>query len=665
MFRKYRSLSFYLLVILSAAFLAAQVQAQSDLQKDLGAELKNYSLIRLDMSAAREAAGQTRSLTLQAAGRDYNLELAPNDLRSPRYRAEETGPVGVREVPFGGVNTFKGKVAGDSGSVVRLFVDGSKIEGYFFTGGDKFFVEPASHFSRSAQPDDLVVYKAEDMLHPVNFHCDQHVQQKIAAGEKLVAAQMVPDVISFRVIELATEADFEYVSATGNSVATNADIFNAINMVEGVYENELGITFDIVFQHTWATADPYSAANTDGLLRAFQAYWNANYPTTQVPRDATHLWTAKSYAMSQGYAFIDVICNNPNAAYGLSGKLDWVPAKYEITAHEIGHNLGAQHAEVADGCGNTLMNAQLTTNTPFTFCSLSRSQIANHVAVSGACMSARNSVATRFDFDGDAKADISLFRPATGVWFILNSGNSSFSIFQFGQSGDKPVADDYDGDGKTDAALYRSGGWFRLKSSTGTVDGIGFGLASDIAAPADYDGDGKADVAVFRPSEGRWYIYPTTTSVFYVVQFGTNGDVPVPADYEGDGKADVNLFRPATGVWYRLNSSNGAFTAMQFGSPGDQPQLGDFDRDGRSDQVIYRPSSGSWYVFFSTTNNFGGIGFGIAGDIPVPADYDGDGKTDFAVFRPSNGNWYKLQSQDNGFYVYQFGNGADIPAPAR
>ena len=189
---------------------------------------------------------------------------------------------------------------------------------------------------------------------------------------------------------------------------TNADILNSINMVEGVYEDELGITFSVVFQHTWATADPYSGTGVDSLLRSVQAYWNVNYPAAQNPRDTMHLWTGKSYALSQGYAFIDVICNHPESAYGLSGKLEWVPAKYEITAHEIGHNLGAVHGEAADGCADTLMNAQLTTSTPFVFCSVSIGQIQSHVSASGGCLSSRNDAATRFDFDGDSKADIGL-----------------------------------------------------------------------------------------------------------------------------------------------------------------------------------------------------------------------------------------------------------------
>lgn len=665
MFRKHRSL-FLRFIFLSLAFFAFQsVSAQSNnLQADLSSELRKFTLVKLDPGTAREAAA-SRTFNIKAEEGDYSLVLTANDLRSPRYRAEETVPDGVKAVPFGGVNTYKGKVAGDDASSVRLFIDGDKIEGYFFTGGDRFFIEPASHFSRSAQADDLVVYRMEDILHPASLNYESHVPEKMEAGMKFVAPEMVPEVAGFRVIELATDADFEFVSSMGGSLTTNADVLNSINMVEGVYENQLGITFDIVFQHTWSTGDPYTASNPDGLVRAFQAYWNANYPVAQVPRDTAHLWTAKSYASSQGYAFIDVICNRPESAYGMTGKLEWVPAKYMITAHEIGHNLGATHVEAAQSCADTLMNAQISTVTPFIFCAESRNQILAHVSASGGCLSTRSSAPTRFDFDGDGKADIGIFRPSNGVWFISNSGNSSFSIFQFGQGGDKPVAADYDGDGKTDAALYRNGGWFRLKSSTGTVDGIGFGLANDIPAPGDFDGDGKADVAVYRPVTGQWYIFPTGASAFNVVQFGIAEDVPVPGDFDGDGKADVNVFRPSSGVWYRLNSRDGAFVVNQFGAAGDKPQAGDFDGDGRADLAIYRPSNGGWYTVNSGTGTVKGVIFGLPTDIPVPADFDGDGKADVAVFRPSDGNWYRLNSGDGGFVVYQFGNSTDVPASAR
>ena len=89
--------------------------------------------------------------------------------------------------------------------------------------------------------------------------------------------------------------------------------------------------------------------------------------------------------------------------------------------------------------------------------------------------------------------------------------------------------------------------------------GVTFGFGTDLLVPADFDGDGKTDVAVFRPSNGDWYYLSSSDDAFVGVTFGQDGDIPRPADFDGDGKADINVFRPSTGAWYRLNSSNGAF----------------------------------------------------------------------------------------------------------
>src|SRR5207244_1904334 len=80
----------------------------------------------------------------------------------------------------------------------------------------------------------------------------------------------------------------------------------------------------------------------------------------------------------------------------------------------------------------------------------------------------RRSTFTPFDFDGDGKADASVFRASDRVWYMLGSG-SGFTAAQFGLSTDKLVPADYDGDGKTDLAVYRDGTWYILQSSTGTV----------------------------------------------------------------------------------------------------------------------------------------------------------------------------------------------------
>ncbi len=250
------------------------------------------------------------------------------------------------------------------------------------------------------------------------------------------------------------------------------------------------------------------------------------------------------------------------------------------------------------------------------------------------------------DFDGDGKSDFALFRPTTGAWHILRSGSLTGSAQTWGGAGDIPLRGDFDGDGRADVAIFRpsSGAWYIVRSSTPTGTTQTWGGHGDIPVPRDYDGDGKTDVAIFRPSTGAWWIIKSSTMTGAAYTFGGGGDIPVPEDYDGDGMADVAIFRPETGAWYIVLSSTQAGSVTTWGGGGDVPVPGDYDGDGKADIAVFRRSTGTWYIVRSSTQTVTASVWGGGVDVAVPGDYDGDGKMDMAVFRPSTGGWYVVAS---------------------
>ena len=335
------------------------------------------------------------------------------------------------------------------------------------------------------------------------------------------------------------------------------------------------------------------------------------------------------------------------------------------------------------------------------------------IRVHQAGQSARGfAAAVAADFDDDGRSDPTIFRPSTGQWWVLRSGSfyTDSLIAQWGNAGTLPVPGDFDGDNKTDLAVYNplglfgstpAGNWNIRYSSNGydaqTRTSYPFPTLAtnytgmNLPLLADFNGDGKPDFVTFREATGEWSVrvtnfkFPTRLPEAFCTgcefnghwQWGLPGDVPVPADYDGDGFAELAVWRPSDGLWFLRMSSNGYDRSLaqvyQWGLPGDIPIVGDFDGDKRTDLAVWRPSNGTWYIVYASTSYshavFRQVQWGLPGDVPVVGDYDGDGRTDLAVWRPSTGFWYILFSSvsynDAFASSFQWGLPGDVPLSGR
>ncbi|HEX8737748.1 MAG TPA: VCBS repeat-containing protein [Pyrinomonadaceae bacterium] len=299
---------------------------------------------------------------------------------------------------------------------------------------------------------------------------------------------------------------------------------------------------------------------------------------------------------------------------------------------------------------------------------------------------AQNPFRTESDFNGDGRTDYAVTRNLATLmqWIISPSTGTSgspdsASVTQFGNSTDRQVPADYDGDGRTDIAVYRPAAapnsfFYVLQSSNGTLLFRELGATGDDPTiVGDYDGDGKADMAVYRASAGQGFFYyrPSTAPTGIVfVPFGSGTTTrAVPGDYDGDGKFDFCVRRDAGGgqAQFVVAKSAGGTDYVNWGIMSDLVAPGDYDGDLKWDYTAVRPTGGNhfWYVLGSTTGAFN-VAWGLTSDTLVPGDYDGDGRTDIAVWRgavdPTQNFYYIRQSSANfGLGAVEFGQTGDYP----
>src|SRR2546423_12319127 len=221
-FRTYGVLLLALAALIAVAgpFHFSRVDAQNTrarFQQDLEQVFTKHEDLNIDAHAVAERVRASGRVSLVTHAHDFEVQLHPNDLRAPDYRAEEVDADGVtRATAMPGVSTYKGNVEGVWASDARFTVTDNALECMIVTPGQFYYVEPAQKHSSSAAPTDYLIYTADDVRPDITRTCADTLEEQVNAGAKRVmpgaTSGSTPAVFSpFKVAEIATEADFEYV----------------------------------------------------------------------------------------------------------------------------------------------------------------------------------------------------------------------------------------------------------------------------------------------------------------------------------------------------------------------------------------------------------------------------------------------------------------------
>lgn len=152
------------------------------------------------------------------------------------------------------------------------------------------------------------------------------------------------------------------------------------------------------------------------------------------------------------------------------------------------------------------------------------------------------------DWDGDGKDDIGVYISSSNTWYLDLDGNGVFDAnkdltITYGATNATPLVGDWNGDGKDELGYWTTSGgteYFHLDVNGDRANGGDWVIsrsytAGDVPVAGDWDGDGRTDIAIFN--SGSWDLFKIgldgqVAATQHYTSFGLAGDVPFAINIE-------------------------------------------------------------------------------------------------------------------------------------
>jgi hypothetical protein len=341
---------------------ANPVQVRSDALATLG--LTGGEVVEIAVPTTASGAAGAIQVFLSIEGQPQTIELNPITVRAAEYSVKiQLADGAYADVEPTPERTYRGTVAGLPDAIVAATLGDDGLHAVaLMPGGNRFWVEPIPATVAGATPGQHIVYRDEDVV-SAGDTCTLAEHAAVAEQDPPSAGGVAADGLYYA--ELAIDVDNEYFLRYGSATAVETQVSSIINAINAQYER------DVLIRHVITTIiirtaepDPYNSSDPFTLLDQFRLHWINNQ--TGVHRDMAQLFTGKNLSGTTiGIAWWAAVCTTYSYSLVESGSsgCGTFACKTDLSAHELGHNWGADHCSCATP--PYTMNAVITSSNRF------------------------------------------------------------------------------------------------------------------------------------------------------------------------------------------------------------------------------------------------------------------------------------------------------------
>lgn len=318
-----------------------------------------------------EVAISEAKIRFSTGAEQFELVLIPNTRLLARDAVVVRDGVPMSAEQAGIALPYRGYVAGDANSWIRVSVSERGFEGLIYTRDNLWDVRELASGEIAMSHADIGDYLDQVSHNPHTCaSADAEAAHATYADDLTAGGQAAP---GCKQIDIALVADYSHVGKLGGVKASENEMLKRLNETDGIYRADLNYGFVVKELRTFSKSGGPSFNNSKSGSTPLEQF--ASYKKSELAKyGLAHLFLGRSSSGTVGKAYIGATCSASKGA-GVSNYLGKSKASTVIVAHEIGHNFGAKH----DASGAPYIMAPSIKGSATDFSKASKSNINSHV----------------------------------------------------------------------------------------------------------------------------------------------------------------------------------------------------------------------------------------------------------------------------------------------